>query len=364
MARKTRKKSTPLSTPLSTRYHRCNKTELASFATNRGLHVVSTSNNPRRGPNHDDYVRALKQADAATSFRFLDLPPEMRNMVYKELVVLQDSWYCHPQILATCQQVHDEATSILYGDNLIEVKIYKDGVIAHGKRCGPYVPAAPHGLGDFRTLVWPGFLLRVQHLRIAVVELPRHFARMASVGNILASLCSFLAPGHGLWSLAIDLEWLPRHGVVDGIESALYPLHLLSPVPRITIKGFADVTLPLVAEIPRADPAANRAPCGLAAIEILECAELCSRLKGKARPALSDEEHMRLEWLGAIGRGMWSLGLNDGETWAKELLKYVDSVRVRHERAGPWKISHRLRTQVEEALRKGIDLRQRRIAGT
>jgi hypothetical protein len=60
-------------------------------------------------------IRALREADRNTTFQFLDLPPELRNLVYAELLTLPEeaqhsgtSRY-HPSILATCKQVHDEA---------------------------------------------------------------------------------------------------------------------------------------------------------------------------------------------------------------------------------------------------------------
>ncbi|KAK5111506.1 hypothetical protein LTR85_011854 [Meristemomyces frigidus] len=268
MARKKRTKKSRLTTPLTTRYYHCKKAELARFATDRGLDVLNTSTDPRKGPLQDDYVRALKQADNYMSFRFLDLPPEMRNMVYKELVVLQESWYCHPQILATSKHVNKEASSILYGDNLIEIKIYEDGVNTHGKRSGLYVPGRVAGYGDFRKLEWPDLLHRVQHLRIAVVELPRAVAE---------------------------------------------------PAPH---------------------------------------------LKPLANPPLSNLEIMYGEWVGAIGRGLLSHGFNHGQKWEKELLKYVDSVRVRHERADPRGLDLALRTRLEEILRAGVHLRQRQAMET
>lgn len=56
---------------------------------------------------------------------FLDLPGEIRNQIYKDLLlilplstprILGDP-PIYPQILAVCRQVHDEATQILYGAN-------------------------------------------------------------------------------------------------------------------------------------------------------------------------------------------------------------------------------------------------------
>ncbi|CAK3942451.1 Hypothetical predicted protein [Lecanosticta acicola] len=82
-------------------------------------------------------------------FRFLDLPAELRNGVYRELLVtrsgylsthrLGDTSYiqaeqggtkfdlhspgCHPAILETCKQVYKEAKSVLYVENVIVARL-------------------------------------------------------------------------------------------------------------------------------------------------------------------------------------------------------------------------------------------------
>lgn len=87
--------------PLSSRYQLCKRSDLASFAANRKIAVVSTSHNAEYGPLFLDYVRALRQADIDATFRFLDLLPELRNLVYELLLVCRGSPYCYPQMLAT-----------------------------------------------------------------------------------------------------------------------------------------------------------------------------------------------------------------------------------------------------------------------
>ena len=88
---------------------------------------------------------------------FLDLPLELRNMVYRELLsakkpTVQPQKYAHkpkignkpldPAILRTCRQVHEETMTILYEDNLFYYKFsfYHDynGLISR----------APDGLND------------------------------------------------------------------------------------------------------------------------------------------------------------------------------------------------------------------------
>ena len=72
-------------------------------------------------------------------FPFLELPPELRNMVYRQLLHIplrqedrmraSDSWIsrddisCHPKILAASKQIQAEAKGILYGENVRKMYI-------------------------------------------------------------------------------------------------------------------------------------------------------------------------------------------------------------------------------------------------
>ncbi|KAI7182730.1 hypothetical protein KC363_g8618 [Hortaea werneckii] len=62
---------------------------------------------------------------AGQVFRFLDLPVEMRNLVYRELLVWPSDRpeRCWPQILRTCRQVNYEATDIIYTENVAKVEV-------------------------------------------------------------------------------------------------------------------------------------------------------------------------------------------------------------------------------------------------
>ncbi|KAI7478490.1 hypothetical protein KC351_g8170 [Hortaea werneckii] len=77
-----------------------------------------------------------KSADAPKDdqvFRFLDLPAEMRNLVYRELLVWPSNKpeRCWPQILSTCRQVNDEAKRIIYTENAAKVKRLEDSLDAN-----------------------------------------------------------------------------------------------------------------------------------------------------------------------------------------------------------------------------------------
>ena len=231
-------------------YYRCSKDELETFARDRGIHV---SNVGQRRPQNRrrNIIDALNKADENPSFRFLDLPPELRNMVYRELLVFKQSPIkrrspkCHPQILCASKEVNREATGILYGDNLIVVKIRPEAVYAHGVRCGTYAPQTGlHGrrAGSqcIQDLVWPELLSRARAVHVVVLGVMQHgstrqLPNCGTIHNILFSLCLFLRQATSLKTVTVDLGSLTnryvRLGRADFLErhlpTAIYPIRLL-----------------------------------------------------------------------------------------------------------------------------------------
>ncbi|UJO21774.1 uncharacterized protein CLAFUR5_09004 [Fulvia fulva] len=105
-------------------YSKCKRTELDTFYKQR-LHK-----DVPKGVNKPELIQMLRRQDQDPgTFRFLDLPAEMRNAVYKELLILprpgsrrRGSTY-QPAVLGLCRQVHSESPGILYGENEPEIII-------------------------------------------------------------------------------------------------------------------------------------------------------------------------------------------------------------------------------------------------
>ncbi|SMY25423.1 unnamed protein product [Zymoseptoria tritici ST99CH_1A5] len=125
--------TTPLVTNFGLDYTKCTVAELHGFIANKcgtatitSDEVVSTIEalgDPTLDPQDINFcITVLKNLDKAARFRFLDLHPELRLLVYEELLDFskesegpwKSTW---PQILATNKQIHNEAGKILY-DNL------------------------------------------------------------------------------------------------------------------------------------------------------------------------------------------------------------------------------------------------------
>lgn len=251
-------------------YRRCNKSELAKFTRDRGIRVQSSGRRPNK-PLKRDLTAALQDADANRTFRFLDLPPELRNMVYRELLAMDPapagqlaSPKCHPQILCASKEVNGEASGILYGNNVIEVTIHPTGVYAHGIRCGTYLPAPPTNAQQRREpkgedLKWPNFLHRAQLIRVTssgMLDGQANRLKLPNCGtlhNILFSLCDFLHFSTSLRSVDLDIAWLSQQylslGHIDTLmkhlPTAVYPLRMLDDRVAVQIEGVEATNLQL-----------------------------------------------------------------------------------------------------------------------
>lgn len=189
-------------------FHSPSSQELIEIARNRSI-VVPSLCTPRK--NHrlkSDYLAALTAADSIPSFPFMDLSPELRNRVYQEVLILDDSFTCFPQILATSKQINFEASTILYGDNLIDVRMFSDGVYVHGTKIGGMLGGDKGHSTTLSNLAWPAWLRKVQFLRFSLTHQyspcgTRMFGlfRAQHLQNVLHSLCEFLGSAHVLRSL-------------------------------------------------------------------------------------------------------------------------------------------------------------------
>lgn len=234
------------------------------------------------------------------SSRLLEIPAEMRNQLYRNLLVDHKPHEgCHPQILVTCKHIRDEASALLTTDNEVHITIsevvedrmeetqypgvqnirppsyahpYLGGEIMEtvsetglqchtqqwttGSRHPSSIPmlALPGGKD-----AWPAYLRQVQRLRLQINLKGFHqkFEDLATnpfgdVATLLFTLKTFLEAGHQLRFLGISID-LGDSGmesadpIDDGntdltaIQSLFYPLRRFGYIVETTLHGLPSV---------------------------------------------------------------------------------------------------------------------------
>lgn len=248
-------------------YSTCTNEELDHFLFNRGIRVEGK-------PDKQQLVAQLTEADAKATFRFLDLFPEMRNMVYEVLLVSYREepsapFGCHPEILATCKQIHSEASGILYSKNFASISLTSllwSHIYYNGSRWSvlPRFTSnavdrqADQQVFDIRewvlhaTPLYKAFLHKIENLHIRIgndVSFQNFFVEddfrnhrpphwHIPLVNALRILTSSLMANHCLKKVEVFVT--EGKGEVisqDIVEELLRPLTRLSGIAEVVIRG-------------------------------------------------------------------------------------------------------------------------------
>lgn len=211
-------------------------------------------------------------------FRFLDLPPEMRNSIYGHLLTLlpicasPSSCFesCQPEILSTCRQIHNEAVGIMAcldnTDQPFNILFHADWtwvpVESHPYRTHAYellktVQIQNYGIYNKKdtrfeqlpngSLAYPAYLRRVKRLHIEVIVETEHaeynygssfVGSSAFARACIHTLVSFLMEGHSLQELRIKYSHTAgdtRHRSHRKFLDALTPLHRLRNIDIVEV---------------------------------------------------------------------------------------------------------------------------------
>ncbi|RMY75745.1 hypothetical protein D0863_02376 [Hortaea werneckii] len=160
----------------------------------------------------------LRRLDENATFEFMDLPPEMRNLVYRELLSWSNKpreYECFPRILQTSKQIRAEAESILYGDRPYHIhlrlsswldftpgrKPVVDVTTEQGKNTGREYSRS------LKTCPWRKQVLRMHHVKVFLhfVDPTANSAGDSSLATKLMK-AQLIAANHVLYSFAALLS--------------------------------------------------------------------------------------------------------------------------------------------------------------
>lgn len=113
-------------------YRKCSYEELCNFIATRGgkptAPTINTRSKRGRNPTKSHRLslyRTLLRMDEDASFRFSDLPPEMRNLIYTELLIRDrdSARKADTAILQVSHQIYKEALGILHAESIIYLNV-------------------------------------------------------------------------------------------------------------------------------------------------------------------------------------------------------------------------------------------------
>ncbi|KAF7194805.1 hypothetical protein HII31_03872 [Pseudocercospora fuligena] len=239
--------------------------------------------NPPKSKTKEYYVNVMIEADY-TIFRFLDLPAEMRNAVYEQLLTLGNG-KARTNILRTSKQVYSEASSILYNDT-----VYKVDVEIDHRHLWTYIKRQPKtgnlvvGTSDpgSERLCDQDFERMTTALHVArfkTISLTLTFRngiwlaatnaddeRMCNVvsrtmSHHLWPLVNFLTTSKQLQTLEVIVEQIRVRLSDELMSKALWPLALLQDTLSINFVGISAQTVEYlrseIAKTPTPDPGMN-----------------------------------------------------------------------------------------------------------
>ena len=221
----------------------------------------------RKMTKKQEFIDCLRKWDEDHPFPFLDLHPELRNIVYRELLVTDypasfRPLKCYPEILATCHQINHEATGILYGLNKVHLTFDLDHLprpcVPGGKFWRVMQMASRDGFDSLTSHYYtsqiqqdidhyPSFLKKMQDFTIdircpagttirantlygAASEEPAY----SPLANIVRCFASFIMDKNNIQTLLIRLDLGADLNVQD-VASILSPLQRLYGIPEVTI---------------------------------------------------------------------------------------------------------------------------------
>ncbi|KAF2772516.1 hypothetical protein EJ03DRAFT_186615 [Teratosphaeria nubilosa] len=236
-------------------YRACKATDLNLFIFDRTL-----KKQPKRAKRV--YTAKLRELDRDVTFRFMDMPPELRIMVYRELLptehIADRDCEFHTSILSVSKHVHEEAEGVLYGTALLPLCLHmhqtcKGGVITDIQFGHQYKDATrihnSHRIGDLK---WPRYVHNFSRVEVNIsFRVPqRHNASESNFYQLsyaLYTLMGILSNSAHFQQLRVNVDSTGLPSFAAKAALALAPLAKLDVGRKTTILGVADDAVQLLA---------------------------------------------------------------------------------------------------------------------
>ena len=229
-------------TQYATKYAKCTDRELRKFTADRKLDITWTT--------RKEVIRAMRKADRAATFPFLELTPELRNMIYElvlgfEPVRWSNRVFCPPQILGASRQTYSEGIGYLYeSDDRITLEItgYEflrymhisfNGDRHHG---GRLVISEDRWTLKDGSLKWPPALLRLKKLHLIVNAREIRDNRIMQQNHALYDLSQHLLSREKAADITVSaITTLGKDP--QTFANVLEPLSLMTGITDVVING-------------------------------------------------------------------------------------------------------------------------------
>ncbi|KAF7197518.1 hypothetical protein HII31_01328 [Pseudocercospora fuligena] len=190
-------------------YENCTLDELRKFVQDRGLHNAEDI-----PPSQQECIQLLRNADEASTFRFMALAGELRNRIYDKLLTLNEKSRCHPLILAASKSINNEASQIIYATNIPTIRFEANHILfleteraRHDRRFEPTM--------KLNAPTWPVSFLKFEKVRILLEDealndaIDEGYCRAAWESGIrwggeLYNVVAFLQKSHTLMKVVIE----------------------------------------------------------------------------------------------------------------------------------------------------------------
>ena len=253
----------------SLNYKKCTPAELRKFIEDRtGATLSEEERQTIRNCNLSQLVNRLHKLDRASTFpRFMELPQELRDLVYEELLVdtrerdehgnvssrnsAKTTFKLYPALLQTSELIHSEAHRVLYRKNTFRATVVDCvlSVARPGSR-NPFYQTTPSGnIAPYLSKMFEDhtmdMLRSLTHLSIglSVVVLGEHERDeyVPRARNAVACLCLALTGASKMKELTINVKsGHPKRSKAD-FPRILWPLVLLRTEIVIKFEGIAEL---------------------------------------------------------------------------------------------------------------------------